>query len=87
MRNLKITREHYAHLLSALDTFNTNGDISAAATKYKNAGLSFKCLQWDALHTAVDSQWICEELYSYLNDDHIQSALNAAFKDMGVSYA
>lgn len=87
MGNLKIRREHYAHLLCALVVLNVNGCINEAVSKYKSEGLSFRRLQWDALHAAVDVKWICDELYPYLNDDHIQSALNAAFKEMRVSYA
>ena len=34
-----------------------------------------KRLRWDCLKNVIDSKWICDNLYSYLNDDHIDSAL------------
>ena len=31
--------------------------------------------RWDALHAAGLTPWVCKELYPYLNDSHIDTAL------------
>lgn len=32
-------------------------------------------LRWDILIMTLGSKWLCDNLYSYLNDDHIDTAL------------
>ena len=32
---------------------------------------------FDMLYNFVGSRWICDNLYPYMNDDHIKSALNS----------
>jgi hypothetical protein len=36
-----------------------------------------KRLRWDLLHAARMSQWLCDNIYPYANDDHIDTALKA----------
>ena len=36
--------------------------------------------RWDLLHISVPSKWICDNLYPYLNDDHIDTALRKITK-------
>lgn len=73
-----MTAEHYAELSSQLDTIRPL--ILQAMPEYKAAGLSDKRLRWDAIYRAGLSHWICDNLYSYLNDDHIDTALRQYFK-------
>ncbi len=34
-------------------------------------------LRWDLLYIAVPVRWICDNLYPYLDDSHIDTALRA----------
>ena len=40
--------------------------------RVKDLNMRFR---WDMLHCAIGSSWICSNLYSYLDDRHIDSAL------------
>jgi hypothetical protein len=63
--------EHYEALAAALQpVFAKHSPAS-----YRAAGLSEKRFRWDALWAIQRSEWVCRELYPYLNDDHIDSAL------------
>jgi hypothetical protein len=67
---MKMKPEHYAQLCSALDSApRIEPDTYAAA------GLTMKRYRWDALYRAGLSKWICDELYPYLNDSHVDTAL------------
>jgi hypothetical protein len=61
--------DYIAEKIAALDT-------PALRAAYKDAGLSLKRYQWDMTWKAGLSAYICDTLYPYLNDDHIQTALN-----------
>jgi hypothetical protein len=61
--------DHIAEKIAALDT-------PALRAAYRDAGLSLKRYQWDMTWKAGLSAYICDTLYPYLNDDHIQTALN-----------
>ena len=41
-----------------------------------------KRLRWDLLYATIKSQWIVDELYPYINDDHIDTALKSILKEM-----
>lgn len=69
---MKIKPDHFAHMRDALSTWNTDYHRS----RYAAAGLSTKRFQWDALRAAGLMPFVCDTLYSYANDDHIQTALN-----------
>lgn len=37
---------------------------------------------WDVTHAALDIKWLCDELYYYLNDNHIETAAKDIIADM-----
>lgn len=43
-----------------------------------------KRLRWDCLYAAGLTPFICDNLYSYLNDDHIDTALKNIIKELGI---
>lgn len=76
--NLKITQEHYDKLESAIRAVMS--EHPTARESYRTNGLSDVRFMWDALRASqIDGvsgiTWICDNLYSYLNDSHITSAL------------
>lgn len=68
---MKITQEHYQHLSAQISPLNT-AELRAA---YE--GLSAKRYRWDLLYRAGLSTWICDNLYPYLDDTHIDTALRS----------
>jgi len=79
---MKITKQHYEHIVNALDSIKPL--ILDARPKYQSAGLSDKRLRWDAARKAGLITWLCDNVYSYANDDHIDTALRQYFNKLGV---
>jgi hypothetical protein len=79
---MKITVEHYAHIARALNEIKPL--ILQARAAYKNSGLSDKRFQWDMLRQANLIAWVCDNIYPYANDDHIDTALRQYFSKLGV---
>lgn len=95
---MKITTEHYAQLSKVMTEFlNQN---PAMAIEYQAMGLSPKRLRWDALRMSGmrigDSVGMTRPenvepshflpVYDYADDDHIDTALRAIFKQAGHEY-
>jgi len=76
-KTMKITNQDYAHLSKALDTIRSR--IIAAAPQYRAAGLSDKRMHWDSLRAAGLMPWLCDTLYEYLDDGHVDTALRYYF--------
>jgi hypothetical protein len=75
---MKITAKHFEHLQSTIAKHDTEYQRS----RYAAAGLSTTRYQWDMVRHAGLMPWICDTLYSYLNDTHIQTALNKIIKPL-----
>lgn len=69
---MKIKPEHYAELERI---FLGARPLAEPLAEYLKAGNSAKRWRWDVLYLAKASNWICQNLYPYLNDDHIDTAL------------
>lgn len=83
---MKITDTHFAELKEKIEhrlSADRQGMLSPG--KYENGAFhnasKVKDLQrrycFDVLYSSVPASWICRELYPYLTDDHIYSALKA----------
>lgn len=67
---MKIKPEHLAYLKEHVKVLNPE--------RYVNAGLTSKRYLFDCLYaTEGMSSWICDNLYSYMNDTHIYTALRS----------
>jgi hypothetical protein len=75
---MKIKPVHFEALSLALSPVDTPERRAA----YREAGLSTRRYQWDLVRIAGLMTWLCDNLYSYLNDDHIQTALNRIVKPL-----
>ncbi len=64
---MKMKPEHYNYLRDRLV-----GNIPASANTQ---------IRWDMLNALVASQWVCDNLYPYLNDNHIDTALKAIARE------
>ena len=75
---MKMTQEDFSYLQRRVAEFDTEFNRS----QYKAANLSTTRYQWDLVCHAKLMPWICESLYPYLNDSHIQTALNKIIKPL-----
>ena len=81
---MKIKPEHFAVLKTAVEKFDTPFHRS----RYKAAGLSDKRFRWDCLWASKvrigDGVGIKGDLdlYAYMNDDHIDTALRSIVKPL-----
>ena len=79
---MKIKPEHYEHLKAAIlkvDRKKVRDELRWSKKPPKNFERRFR---WDCLYAAGLSKWICDNLYPYMNDDHITNALNQIFKEI-----
>jgi hypothetical protein len=82
---MKITNEHFATLSTMLAPLDTAERRAA----YKAQNLTDKRYRWDLTYLAghaskTDSctRFICDALYSYLDDAHIDTALRSIVKPL-----
>ena len=81
---MKIQPAHYAHMLNEIKAiapkFAAHRELLIQEGKAKDIE---KRLRWDALYAAMSSRWVCENLYPYMDDTHIDTALRAIMKEIG----
>ena len=80
---MKIKREHYELLRDCMMAARKVNTVDQALTEMEISGhYSDMRIRWDWFHaTKIDGQhsdqWGCKNLYSYLNDDHSDTALKS----------
>lgn len=83
---LKITPEHLATMRGAiqpLDTVDRRLQYSNRLFPRADRCLDVnKRYRWDLLWMAFKEKWVCDTLYPYLNDTHIDSALRSIIYDL-----
>lgn len=80
---MRIKPEHYKYLKAKI-TKELIADTRAKLLRSSRQPLDFaKRLRWDCLYAGGLSQWICDNLYPYLNDEHLDTALRNIFKELG----
>ena len=67
---MKMLPEHFEHMRAALAPINTG----------RPDGVTLRRYQWDLVRQAGLIPWLCDTLYKYLNDEHVQTALNRLVK-------
>lgn len=75
---MKMTPEDAA----ALKTFITPYDTENNRVLYRTARLSDKRYQWDLVRHSGALPFVCDTLYKYLNDSHIDTALRGIVKPL-----
>lgn len=82
---MKIKDEHYKQIVRGLESIEARLRFSMG--EYQAAGHSTQRFMWDGLRSAKingnSTKWICDELYTYMDDNHINSALRSAYAELG----
>lgn len=82
---MKMKPEHFAHLKNAIAPFTENAKAHREILRNDPRVNDLeKRLRWDLAHAAKLTPWICSDLYPYLNDTHIDTALRAAVVDLHI---
>lgn len=81
---MKIKPEHFEKLKSELATFSKE-KIAAHRKFIINEGKSKdveKRLRWDLLYYRNLSAWVCDNIYPYADDSHLDTALRQIMKGL-----
>lgn len=82
--SLKMKPEHYQYLKEKMQPLN-RADVKIMKAKIfsdpkvKDPAMRFR---WDLFRSTVPFLWVRENLYYYLTDNHIDSALKQIVKDL-----
>ena len=77
---MKMTKEHYNRIKTAIASIPRELALEHKSKELgKDKAMRFR---WDMFIAAKLSTFAGDELYSYLNDDHIDTALKAVMKEL-----
>jgi hypothetical protein len=77
---MKIKLEHYNHLKNEIAKLNRDQVLAHKALELgKDKAMRFR---WDLFHAAKLSHFASDNLSSYLNDNHIDTALKGIVKEL-----
>jgi hypothetical protein len=81
---MKIKTEHYKEMLDVLSKVDKDAARKHKKELKKDARVKDieKRFRWDLLYAAKLSPWICDNLYPYLNDSHIDTALKSIVNEL-----
>jgi hypothetical protein len=83
--NMKIKQEHYEYMKQAIAPLI--GKVPAHIEYLKAEGKAKdynKRLRWDLMYAANLSTFVCDNLYNYMDDTHIDTALRAIMKELNI---
>ncbi len=80
---MKIKPEHYIHIVNAIrplkPRFAGHREYLKAEARCNDLEMRFR---WDAAHAAKLTEFFCDSIYPYANDEHIDTALRAAIAEI-----
>ena len=76
---MKITNQHFSELDTRLQPAIKSFPHSLG--EYKKSGMSHRRYCFDVLWHAKQSDFVCNTLYRYMNDDHLYTALKQIIKE------
>lgn len=84
---LKIQSQHYRHIAGQFKSL-TNSEIRETVENAKSLDISDESknnrIRHDLMARRVSSAWISDNLYPYMNDSHLDSALKKIAKEEGI---
>jgi hypothetical protein len=80
---MKIKLEHYAHMKDAINAIAPRmSDMRVRIASDPRVKDAAKRLRWDCAYAAGLSGYMCDTIYKYADDNHIDTALRMIMKDM-----
>jgi hypothetical protein len=80
---MKIKPEHYARIVEILKAaLVKHPDCTRAG--YEAVGMSAERHRWDLFRAGGGIKFLCDEVYDYANDTHINNALKKAVTELEV---
>lgn len=82
---MKIKPEHYTHMRDTIRAAFTPEQVQAHRDAIISEGKAKdveKRVRWDLSHAAKLTPWVCANLYSYMDDSHIDTALRAIVREV-----
>ena len=77
-----------AHLEQIETAFTQLADKIPAHREAVHASGKFtdleKRVRWDVLNASLGCKWVCENIYPYANDEHLDTALRATVRKLGL---
>ena len=83
---MKITPTHYQHMKAAIAAIATPAKVAAHRQFILNEGKSKdveKRLRWDMSYYSGLTPYICDNVYSYADDTHVDTALRQIMLEVG----
>lgn len=81
---MKLRPEHYESMKAAVKVvLDENPD---AASLFEQCGISHARFRWEILHVSKWFNGRSREVYEYVNDGNIDTALRQAFRELGAPY-
>lgn len=84
---MKVSPEHYAHLREKFREYiaaQTGTDKPTHEAQWIAVGMSPRRYRWDIARAANLIPYICNTLYRYANDTHIDTALRGIVRELGL---
>ena len=78
---MKISKEHYDHMMEAIRPLMPKLEQHFAYIKGKSKDPAMR-LRWDAAHAAKLTSFFCDSVYPYANDEHIDTALRSIMREI-----
>lgn len=80
---MRMSQDHYGYIYNAIKQNRKDISLYKESLKKEASVKNIEArLRWDLLYIWVGSRWVCDNLYTYLNDDHIDTALRRIFKEL-----
>jgi hypothetical protein len=76
---MKMNATHYEYLYTAINALDRDTVLAHKSLELGNDKV--KRFVWDLYYMINASAWICGNLYSYLNDSHIETALKSIARE------
>ena len=81
---MKMKPDHYNHMKSAIASIDTAKVASHKEALTHDARVKDldKRFRWDLSYAAKLTPWVCDNLYSYLDDSHVDTALRSIIREL-----
>lgn len=89
---MKIKPEHYEYMRAAIASLvevkgepvlREHYELLKTDDRVRDVGKRFR---WDLQYAAKISAWVCDNIYPYAEDDHIDTAMRRIVKELNLSF-